>query len=128
MNNCEEILKLKIVIERYTGPGHTLEINLKEGSVFWTDDLLFYQKPKPIKVLNLQEREQLIKHLEQSNLLEWDTRYYDLSKMNGDLWSVEIIGEEEIRKIKGTGVVPKEWDRFTEGLSELIGKTIKLQD
>ena len=124
MRKYEDILKMKLTIERYTGPGHTLEINLQSGEVFWTDDLLFYQKPKAVKRLTTSETDDLRRVLETASVLNWQSRYYDLRKLDGDLWSLTLFFEEDFIKFRGTGVTPEAFERLTTALSELSGREL----
>ncbi|MDO4289591.1 MAG: hypothetical protein Q4C55_10430 [Eubacterium sp.] len=121
-----EISGIRLSLEHYTGPGHTLEVKLGTGEVLWTDDRLFYQKPKVVKVLSEQERTAFRKLLEDCGVLDWRPRYYDDQKMAGLLWKLEVFFGDEQQNFRGTGVTPESWDEFIEKISVLIGKDLGL--
>ncbi|MEG0075393.1 MAG: hypothetical protein RR310_01300 [Eubacterium sp.] len=124
MNDYEQIRKLKVNTERYVGKGYTLCINFETGDVDWADDQLFYQKPKKIKTLSKVELSQLLKNFKTVELLDWKGKYYDLKSINGEIWTVTIEFDEDIRKITGTTIHPASWNIFCNVLSAVSTKSL----
>ncbi len=71
---------------------------------------------------NIETKEEFIKLLKRTKLLEWKDSYVDPYIRDGTQWSVRIMLEgEEISK-HGSNEYPKSWDTFCMSVKELVDR------
>ena len=76
------------------------------------------------KELDLITIENFMKELKYIRLLNWKSKYKDITVFDGMEWNLEIINPKKIINKSGENVFPKEWDYFCKLIKEITNKEL----
>lgn len=125
MKSYDAIKKITVTTDGYVGNGYAISVDFETGELGWSTNNLFYQPPKPFKILDKESLLIFKEKIKALNLLDWEKKYYDLTCLDGPMWEIKVNFEGDFEKFSGTAAYPDNWAFLCDLIRNVFQKDFK---